>query len=69
MPLICPRMRLILANSFFLFWMMWDMTSDDNIPRYGIVKPDKMKGAVHRNQISITSAPVAVSSLANPFED
>src|ERR1700736_6201784 len=25
MPLICPRMRLILANSFFLFWMTWAM--------------------------------------------
>jgi hypothetical protein len=29
-------MRLILDNSFFLFWMTWAITLQDNIPRYGI---------------------------------
>jgi hypothetical protein len=30
---------LILANSFFLFWMTWAMKTLNNLPWYRIVKP------------------------------
>src|SRR5258708_19191530 len=38
MPLICPRMRLILDSNFFLFWITCAMGCSDNIPGYGIAQ-------------------------------